>query len=821
MSLINSFIAVKEVTHPDGLLKKNPNLTVVLVLSGLATVSIGAKDYPLYKDDFFFININSEYKLKADNKSQVIEIALKHGSLNGLLISQGLVVYCHSSGKVNDARHAIIRKAIVELIKAHRYSDEINQLNEASIFYKISHYLVTNFAISPTIGVASKGHNKHNARMSDIISYIEINYRDKISLQDLAEKKYLSQAYLSRFFKSQTGLTFTDYLHKKRMMHAESDVVNTELSILQIALNNGFANVNTFSQKFKRDFGLSPLAYRKQNKSYKNEAEKIKENDLANGVKDSNAQSISPWQDWLSDLDDNNSTGNKVNSFRRDIDVNCLNSEQIIPNWCNLINVGHASDLLDSGVRQHLSLIQSELRFTHARFWGIFNDGILLESPLENGLGYNFDNIDKIIDLLHDLGLYPFIELGPKPKVIHKSKNDDISFTPFISRSKDHDDLQVLLNLFLTHCEERYGRDYIDNWHFELWQRDLDSVSLSYWRSGVRDTLGDTGCNSSDDYYGLLGKLLNTIKGFSLNIKVGGSGFSPLADDNIIEGILKFANNANLDFLSLYIYSLEMISESKSKRFDFNDTNEIMTDFLKSFTKKCKTPLFITEWNATVSSRSSLNDMLFKSAYIVDFHLSMLNHIEFIGYWHASDLFSNSYDSNKLLNGQSGLLSKNGLKKPSFFAYDFLSKLGNRLICKGPGYAVFTNSNKDIQVICYNYKTPASFDPVMFPDSDGDIIDGEFFVDYKSQFLTLTLKGLSDGFYKLKHFRLDENNGSIIDDWMRLGKVSNIQKDEMHYLQNTSCPKMTISIKEVAGSVLRFESQLPPHCVELFLISKK
>ncbi|WP_158299204.1 helix-turn-helix domain-containing protein [Paenibacillus antri] len=108
----------------------------------------------------------------------------------------------------------------------------------------------------------------HNLQLKDdLIRYIEENYhRTDLSLGKLAEHTQTSEAYISYFFKEQTGVNFSDYLERLRMTHARTLLEGSDAPVNEIAVAVGYYSLNTFSRAFKRANGLSATEYRKSRK---------------------------------------------------------------------------------------------------------------------------------------------------------------------------------------------------------------------------------------------------------------------------------------------------------------------------------------------------------------------------------------------------------------------------------------------------------------------------------------------------------------------------------------------------------------------------
>lgn len=93
-------------------------------------------------------------------------------------------------------------------------------------------------------------------------TYIEENYKENITLSDVAAKLFVSSTYLSRIFKDVTKESFINYLNSVRIKKSLYYLENTNMSIWTIAQNVGFPSSSYFAKIFKRINGVSPLKYR-------------------------------------------------------------------------------------------------------------------------------------------------------------------------------------------------------------------------------------------------------------------------------------------------------------------------------------------------------------------------------------------------------------------------------------------------------------------------------------------------------------------------------------------------------------------------------
>ena len=95
-------------------------------------------------------------------------------------------------------------------------------------------------------------------------NYLANHYSQPISLSDLASHTFVSQRTLQRRFTQALGMSVIDYLQKLRLHHACQQIEVSTRSIADIAFNVGYQNVNAFRKIFRKEYGLSPVEYRKR-----------------------------------------------------------------------------------------------------------------------------------------------------------------------------------------------------------------------------------------------------------------------------------------------------------------------------------------------------------------------------------------------------------------------------------------------------------------------------------------------------------------------------------------------------------------------------
>ncbi|GKX29297.1 transcriptional regulator [Vallitalea longa] len=100
-------------------------------------------------------------------------------------------------------------------------------------------------------------------KLKPTIDFINNNYTESISLEEIAEQVYLNPTYFLRLFKKNFNITPRQYILKLRLDEACSLLKGTELSIKEISDKLGFCNQFYFTKSFKKKLSVTPSEYRK------------------------------------------------------------------------------------------------------------------------------------------------------------------------------------------------------------------------------------------------------------------------------------------------------------------------------------------------------------------------------------------------------------------------------------------------------------------------------------------------------------------------------------------------------------------------------
>lgn len=100
-------------------------------------------------------------------------------------------------------------------------------------------------------------------RIVEIISFIQNHYQD-VTLETLSENFHLSKPYLSKYIREKAGVTFQETVKEERMKKARSLLRETNQTVETVAAEVGYENVEHFNRLFKKNYGITPVQYRKR-----------------------------------------------------------------------------------------------------------------------------------------------------------------------------------------------------------------------------------------------------------------------------------------------------------------------------------------------------------------------------------------------------------------------------------------------------------------------------------------------------------------------------------------------------------------------------
>lgn len=841
-------------------------MEIVLVLEGSINITIKDKGYFLKENDFILVNpgeIHSTSKTNEDNICLVFQFDPINLEYYYPLFGKN-IINCKSFeyGEEEQERFDIIRRRLARMLQELNKKTQGYQLKLGSETLLLVRDLLHNFEYRK-IDKEEEQESKDNVqRINRIIKYINDNLDDGVTLDEIADVEDMSIYYLSRFFKQIIGMTFQDYKNQKRVDKAVRLLTNTDDTITSVAFQSGFPSIKALNSIFKRYHGCAPSEFRNTIQDSNNDDMPDLQIDKIKNKTYLDVDRTAAFAKLYSYLDNTEPSDNQLfaSEIRHvNIDIGKEGSE-LKHYWQELTTFGRAAEGLRGEWRNQFRELQKEIGFKNVRFHGIFHDDMMIYNLDDDGnVIYNWNYVDDLFDFFMEVNVKPFIELGFMPWELKSEEKNIYWWNANVSQAKDINLWTDLVREFVKHCVRRYGLKEVESWYFEVWNEpELEQI---YWM-GTRE-----------EYFEFYKATVLAVKSVSQNIRVGGPSITheTLKYGTWLDDFLNYCNKNNvpLDIITMHIYPesfskddamVEVFykllnGEDLSELIQFvADTNflalmervqsgedpyEVIKDaggvkkiyyekdhtsnVLKDLSQKLKDRLsfspeiHIVEWSSTAFGRNPISDTCYTSTFIINNVIESIGLTNSLGYWTFTDIMEETKAGIQAFHGGFGLMNNHGLKKPGYYAYYLLSKLGDEIIHKEEDL-VITRKGENIQILAYNY---AYFDD-MFVSGDTSALS------YKDRYgvfevkdnlgLDISLKRL-DGNYKVIRYKLDRDNGSVFDEWLKMGSPENMTREETNYLKSKSQPSMTVENIKVEGEV-NCNLQIPVHGIELVILER-
>ena len=167
---------------------------------------------------------------------------------------------------------SLINKFLVLSEKNKLKSFGLEIMNIAFLYEVISYLIETNQYMQYTRVLDNM--DTHSKAVQITCKYIQQHYPEKLDYEDILNLSNYSKSQFIKIFKKETGMNITDYINQCRIEHACLDLLNTNKNITEIAIENGFNNIQYFSKRFKEIMNCTPKEYKSNILSRKGESSK-------------------------------------------------------------------------------------------------------------------------------------------------------------------------------------------------------------------------------------------------------------------------------------------------------------------------------------------------------------------------------------------------------------------------------------------------------------------------------------------------------------------------------------------------------------------
>lgn len=448
------------------------------------------------------------------------------------------------------------------------------------------------------------------------------------------------------------------------------------------------------------------------------------------------------------------------------------------------VGAGRANEGLRADWQRQLRCVREECGFRYVRFHGLFSDDMGAYFEDKGSPVYNWQYIDELFDFLQSIGMKPFVELGFMPAALASGPQTIFWWRGNVTPPKDYAKWEAFVAAFVRHCTERYGRDEVRSWYFEVWNEpNLDGFwmgnpekkSYEEWAPGARA-----------EYLKLYATTARAVKSIDPAYRIGGPA---TAGEGWIEETLAYCAQGNvpLDFVSTHSYAtmsgyLDVRGNAGTVFLPDRDAITAGVRRVRGLVDRSPFPraeLHYTEWSSSYSPSDPIHDSYHSAAFILDKVRNIGAAADSMSYWTFTDIFEEAGPRAAPFHGGFGLLNYQDLPKPSFFAYKFLHRLGdNRLACADPAAFVCRDAAGGVQALFWDFT-------ITHPGPA--IINQEFYkADQPSKPTSpaaLQLSGLSPGAYRLVATKVGYRANDVQSAWRDLGSPAQLTRAQVQTLR--------------------------------------
>ena len=425
------------------------SIEIIFVLEGTVNVLIESGNYEVFESELEIINCDEVHRIYSDDKNKVLIFHLDPTFFEKYYDDmKNIYFYTNSSeeGAQRGEKYDILRKYLsilaCEVIqKSENFDDQIE-----SVLVKLLFHLINNFHYLTYDEKDPKENEIQFQRYHRIIKYIYNNYKDRISLQDIANQEYLSSYYLSHQLKNIAGSSFKDLVNNVRVDESIKLLLDTDKTISDISLDVGFSHAKYYNKSFKSHYKCTPLQFRK--KYYISEekildSKKFETYDLS--------ETLGYLSNYLEDYDRFNYT-NKIIKLQTDF---TLPGTHLQHKWKENINLGQAKELIKAREQGYLRTFQEAIGFKNGIVQNLFGKEMKIYFN-ENVEFLNWNEVEILLEFLIDISLVPLIILNQ----IFEDKNSFIK----------------LLESFILYFADIYGIEVVKLWKFQT----SEDLSIDY-----------------------------------------------------------------------------------------------------------------------------------------------------------------------------------------------------------------------------------------------------------------------------------------------------------------------------------------------------
>lgn len=426
-----------------------------------------------------------------------------------------------------------------------------------------------------------------------------------------------------------------------------------------------------------------------------------------------------------------------------------------------------------------------ELGFRYLRFHAIFHDVLKTVTRDASGqLKFDFSGIDKLYDALLARRIKPLVELGFTPLAL-KTSDSKIFYWAGNTSHPELSGWVALIDAFTRHLLQRYGAAEVRQWYFEVWNEpNLDG----FWEKADQPA-----------YFDLYTRTAQAIKAVDPALRVGGPSTAGAAWVPEFLAHAK-ATNAPVDFITTHAYGVEhgFLDEFGVEDRMLSPSPDAIVGDVKRVRAQIEAshlpglPLFFTEWSTSYNPRDNVHDSYMSAAYVLTKLRQTQGLAQSMSYWTYSDLFEEPGPPDAPFHGGFGMMTREGIRKPVWFAYRYLAALQGREVPSTDGFTWAATDGQQLQAVIWDWR-----------NAEQKVSNRSFFGKPRPArdvgAVTVELHHLPPGRYRLTQRRTGFEANDAHTAYLKMGSPKDLDAKQLADLQALTTDKPELQRELVVG----------------------
>lgn len=491
----------------------------------------------------------------------------------------------------------------------------------------------------------------------------------------------------------------------------------------------------------------------------------------------------------------------------RVIDIDISKAKEPVDRFFDLsIESDYPGTLIRPDTQAHLQTAVDELGFRYIRFHDIFHDVLGTVRREGERTVYDWTKIDQLYDQLLARNIRPFIELGFTPQAMATSGQTIFYWKGNTSHPK-HDAWRDLIDAFVRHLLERYGTEEVRQWYFEVWNEpNLDG----FWERADQQA-----------YFDLYALTAQTIKAIDPELRVGGPSTAGAA---WVPQFLEYAakNRVAVDFVTTHTYGVDggFLDEKGESDTKLSPSPDAIVGDVRRVREQISQsafpnlPLYFTEWSTSYTPRDSVHDSYISAPYILSKLKATQGMVQAMSYWTFTDLFEEPGPPPSPFHGGFGLLTREGIRKPAFFAYKYLHALAGKAVPATDAESFIATNPSRTTVVLWDWEHPdqrvsnRSFYTKVLPAGQAPSVD-------------LVFRSLPPGSYRLEVRRTGFRANDAYTAYLEMGSPKELHPAQLAQLHELTAdgPETNRQLQVTRDGLLRFAVAMRINDVVLVTLS--